>query len=64
MLYKVVETSEVTDECLEGLLNLWTGRGWRFDSLPFAMREGNRRPGMAFLMFVRDGDTPEGPGEE
>ena len=54
MIYKVVETSEVTDEKLEALLNEWTARGWRFDSLQFAMREGNRRPGMAFIFFIRD----------
>ncbi len=53
MIYKVVETSEVTDESLEKLLNEWTARGWSFDSLQFAMREGNRRPGMAFILFTR-----------
>ncbi len=54
MVYKVVETSEVTDESLTSLLNQWTQKGWRFDSLQFAMREGNRRPGMAFIFFIRD----------
>ena len=51
--YKVVETSDVTDEALERLLNHWTARGWRFDSLHFVTREGSRRPGMAFLFFTR-----------
>lgn len=54
MLYKVVETSEVTDDSLEALINQWTGQGWRYDSLKFAMREGNRRPGMAFIFFTRE----------
>jgi hypothetical protein len=61
MIYKVVETSEVTDESLEALLNQWTQEGWRFDSLQFAMREGNRRPGMAFIFFTRD-DQPTTQG--
>jgi hypothetical protein len=54
MIYKVVEVSEVTDESLEVILNQWTQKGWRFDSLQFAMREGNRRPGMAFIFFARE----------
>ncbi len=54
MIYKVVEVSEVTDESLEVILNQWTQKGWRFDSLQFAMREGNRRPGMAFIFFSRE----------
>jgi len=54
MIYKVVEASEVTDESLEVILNQWTQKGWHFDSLQFAMREGNRRPGMAFIFFTRD----------
>jgi len=59
MIYKVVETSEVTDEDLEVILNRWTQKGWRFDSLQFAMREGHRRPGMAFLFFIRDEHTAQ-----
>ncbi len=54
MIYKVVEASEVTDESLEAILNQWTKKGWRFDSLQFAMREGNRRPGMAFIFFTQE----------
>jgi hypothetical protein len=52
MQYKVVETSEVTDESLEKILNQWSRQGWRLESIQFAMREGNRRPGMAFVLFV------------
>lgn len=52
MDYKVIETSEVTDENLEKILNHWSKRGWHLESIQFAMREGNRRPGMAFVLFV------------
>lgn len=52
--YKVVETSTVTDESLEGILNEWTAQGWRLESIQFAMREASRRPAMAFVLFVRE----------
>jgi hypothetical protein len=58
VLYKVVETSEVTDEALETLLNQWSGQGWHYDSIKFAMREGHRRPGMAFIFFTREDSGP------
>ena len=32
-LYKVVETSDVTDVELERLLNEWTAQGWSFDGM-------------------------------
>lgn len=51
--YKVVETSAVTDESLEHILNDWTSRGWHFDAVQFALREGSRRPAMAFVIFTR-----------
>ena len=35
-------------------LNDWTGQGWTFESLHFAMRESSKRPSMAFLSFTRD----------
>jgi hypothetical protein len=54
LTYKVVETSQVDDETLEKILNKWTAQGWRFEGMHFAMREGNRRPGMAFVTFTRD----------
>ncbi len=53
-LYKVVETSTVTDEELERILNEWTGRGWRLDSIQFVTREASRRPALAFVLFTRD----------
>ena len=51
--YKVVETSSVTDEELERILNEWTARGWTLDSVRFAMREASKRPSMAFVTFTR-----------
>ena len=51
--YKVVETSVVTDEELERILNETTRQGWSFDGIRFAMGEGSRRPSMAFLIFTR-----------
>ena len=54
--YKVVETSDVTDEELERILNEWTAEGWRFDMMQFAMRDASKRPAMAFVTFVK-GDS-------
>ena len=54
LIYKVVETSQVDDLSLEAILNTWTGQGWQFEGMHFAMREANRRPGMAFLTFTRE----------
>jgi len=52
--YKVVELSSVSEETLEEALNEWTGKGWRLDSMQFAMRESSRRPAMAFLIFASE----------
>lgn len=52
-LYKVVETSEVTDLRLEEILNEWTSQGWRLESMQFAMRDSSPRPAMAFVTFTR-----------
>lgn len=54
--YKVVETSTVTDDSLESILNEWTARGWRLDGIQFVMREASRRPAMAFVLFTREGE--------
>jgi hypothetical protein len=54
--YKVVETSSVTDETLEAILNEWTSKGWMLDTMQFAMRDTSKRPSMAFITFTRDGD--------
>jgi len=52
--YKVVETSTVTDESLERILNEWTGQGWTLDGVRFAMQESSKRPAMAFVTFTRE----------
>ena len=51
--YKIVEVSSVTDHELEAVVNEWTGQGWVFDGMQFAMRESSKRPSMAFVMFTR-----------
>ena len=56
--YKVVETSDVTDEALEQILNRWTAEGWLLDGIRFAMRESSKRPAMAFVTFTRDEPEP------
>jgi hypothetical protein len=53
MTYKVVETSTVTDEEIEKILNEWTEKGWSFSSIHFVTAESSRRPKMAFIFFVR-----------
>ena len=58
--YKVVETSDVTDEELEKILNQWTAEGWTLDTIQFAMRDSSKRPAMAFVTFTR----PTGNGED
>lgn len=52
--YKVVETTIVTDETLERIINEWVGQGWLFERIQFAMYEGSKRPGMAFVLFTRE----------
>jgi hypothetical protein len=51
--YKVVETSLVTDDTLEEIINEWVQKGWKFEGIQFAMREASKRPAMAFVIFVR-----------
>jgi len=57
--YKVVECSAVTDEALERILNEWTERGWKLDSMQFAMSDASKRPSMAFVTFTQDRDEPD-----
>ncbi|MCM0080356.1 DUF4177 domain-containing protein [Geomonas sp. Red32] len=52
--YKVVELGSVTEDMIEETLNECTREGWRFDSMQFAMRESQRRPSMAFVLFTRE----------
>jgi len=51
--YKVVESSDVTDESLERIINDTVAKGWTFDGMQFAMRDSSKRPSMAFLIFTR-----------
>lgn len=51
--YKVVETSDVSAETLEKILNEWTAAGWTFEGMQFAMRDSSKRPAMAFVTFTR-----------
>ena len=53
--YKVVETSTVTEEELERIINEKVREGWTLDGIQFAMRESSRRPSMGFLLFKRPG---------
>jgi len=55
--YKVVETSDVTDEKLEQILNEACNQGWALDAIQFAMRDSSRRPSMAFVIFTRPTDS-------
>ena len=59
-VYKVIETSAVTDESLEAILNDWTARGWVFEGMQFAMRESSKRPAMAFVLFTRAQEDASG----
>jgi len=54
VVYKVVETSDVSAESLEKILNEWSAQGWRFEMMQFAMRDSSKRPAMAFVTFVRE----------
>ena len=56
--YKVVETSTVTDERLTEIINEQVCAGWHFEGIQFAMRDGSKRPAMAFVLFTREGREP------
>lgn len=53
MPYKVVETSIVSEEEIEKILNEWTEKGYVFESINFVTNESSRRPKMAFLFFYK-----------
>ena len=61
MKYKVVETSTVTDESIERIVNEWTAKGFSFWSIHFVTNEASRRPSMAFLFFI-EGAEARAPG--
>jgi hypothetical protein len=54
LIYKVIETSTVTEDILEKILNTWVPQGWHFDGIQFVVRDASKRPSMAFLFFVRE----------
>jgi hypothetical protein len=54
MTYKVVETSTVTDDEIERLVNEWSAKGWSFVSIHFVTTQASRRPVMAFLFFTEE----------
>lgn len=54
LLYKVVETSTVTEDILEKILNEWVQKGWKLDNIQFVIRDASKRPSMAFIFFVRE----------
>lgn len=54
MVYKVVETSTVTDEELEKILNAWTAKGFIFESIQFVTSVSSKRPTMAFVFFTKN----------
>lgn len=58
--YKVVEITDVGEGAIEEALNRWTAQGYRFESVHFVVPPGSRRPGVAFLFFLRG--TGDGPG--
>lgn len=57
--YKVVETSLVTDEAIERIVNEYISQGWTLDGIKFAMREASKRPAMAFILFIRENSDGE-----
>lgn len=59
LTYKVIELSSVYDETVEATLNEWTGKGWQYEGMQFAMRESSKRPAMAFVLFTRQDPAEE-----
>ena len=64
LCYKVVETSTVTDEAIETIINEWVGKGWQFDGIQFAIRDASKRPAMAFVLFTSTNSTDPEPLKE
>lgn len=60
LVYKFAELSVVTDESLEACVNLWVGQGWTLDRIHFVVTDHSRRPGMAFVSFLREVDDDDG----
>jgi hypothetical protein len=53
-IYRVVELATVTAEDLEAVINTWVKKGWKLDTIQFAMRDSSKRPAMAFVLFTRN----------
>jgi hypothetical protein len=53
MTYKIVETSMVTDEEIERILNDWTAQGYEYESIQFVTSVSSRRPTLAFVFFTK-----------
>jgi hypothetical protein len=54
--YHIRETSTVTDEVLQRIINEEVGSGWNLDGIQFALRDSSKRPSMAFIVFTREAD--------
>lgn len=57
--YKVRETSTVTDEAIERIINEMVESDYTFEGMQFAMSEASKRPAMAFLLFTIDDGSEE-----
>ena len=57
--YRIRETSTVTNEALESIINEEVEKGWIFDCIQFAMRDASKRPSMAFIIFTREEDEED-----
>ena len=57
--YRVRETSTVTDDALQRILNEETRQGWVFDGMTFVPNEASKRPRMAFVIFTKEVDVDD-----
>lgn len=51
LAYKIIETTEVTADKLEELVNEWALEGWELDGFQFVTPHDAVRPAMAFVIF-------------
>ncbi|MCB0307840.1 MAG: hypothetical protein KDD48_00595 [Bdellovibrionales bacterium] len=56
--YKVVETSIVTEDELERIINEWVSNGYLFEGMQFAITNASKRPAMAFVLFTKKMEGP------
>ena len=54
--YKFVEVAPVTDATLEEAVNAWVAQGWVLEGIRFVVTEHSRRPQLAFVSFVQEGE--------